>query len=181
MIMKKILVGFTLFLFTLSAQAALRSYDLVYTSATTAATATASITIDDTIFANVAASNNQSAALHGITAFSITVSGAISGNGTFTLADFTTFVFTQTGPYDLSTDLFAQAVHLDFNMFTAAAPAPHGVAPNVIGTNFTAGGEDLILRSFRPATAAAIPSLPLWALTLMGLLLLSLVRKRITQ
>lgn len=180
--MKKILVGFTLFLFTLSAQAALRSYDLVYTSATTAATATASITIDDTIFANVAAGfNNQSAALHGITAFSITVSGAISGNGTFTLADFTTFVFTQTGPYDLSTDLFAQAVHLDFNMFTAVPLAPHGIGPNVILTNFGGAGEDLILRSFRPATAAAIPSLPLWALTLMGLLLLSLVRKRITQ
>ncbi len=179
MIMKKILVGFTLFLFTLSAQAALHSYDLVYTSNTTAATATASITIDDTIFANVAAGFNvQSAALHGITAFSITVSGATSGNGTFTLADFATFVFQQTGPYDLSTDLFAQAVHIDFNMFIGSAAAPQGSAPNLIVTN-GGGGEALVLRSFRPAAAAAIPSLPLCALMLLSALLLSVVRKRI--
>ena len=50
------------------------------------ATATGTITIDDAVLLNPSDGYDQAApALLGITAFSITVSGAAVGNGTFTL------------------------------------------------------------------------------------------------
>lgn len=184
--MKKLLIGLTLFLFSVSANAALHTFDLLYTSNTTAATATGFITIDDTVFPNSGPNlpgGPQPAATLGITAFSITITGAVEGNGTFGLADFSTFFFNRsgTGPYDLSSELVSQAIHSDFNMFNTTAGAPNGVNPNTIATNVGAAapGENLTLQSMTPR--ASIPTLSIWGLGLLILLLPLLARRIIKQ
>lgn len=177
-----------LLLFSLNSNAALLTYDLVYTSDTTAATGMGFITIDDAVYPNDGtAFFDAPAATIGITAFSITISGATTGNGTFGLADIPLFVWQQTAPYDLTMELVAQASHSDFNLNSLLAPdpsagAPFGTGPNIIATNFGGAGENLTLRSMTPGVAPAptsIPTLSFWGLALMVLLLPFVARRRI--
>ncbi len=178
------MLGIILFLFSLSANAALHTYDLVYTSATTAATGTGFITIDDAVYPNDGTDFlNQPAATIGITAFSITISGAVAGNGTFGLVDIQSFIWTQSTPYNLSMELVAQAAHTDFNLGNLnpipTPGVPIGTAPNTITTNFGGARESLILRSMTPSSSTAVPTLSFWGLGLMILLLPFVARRRI--
>ena len=193
--MKKILLGITLLLFSLSSHAVLLTYDLVYTSDTTAATGIGFVTIDDTVFSNTAANDfDVPAATLGITAFSLTISGASAGNGTFDLTDIGLFSWNRTAPYGLSMEILGQAGHVNFNIHSSIASSPvppnagepfSGGSNNQITTDFgSAGaGEILILRSMTPRVALApptsVPTLSFWGLLLMTLLLPLVARRRI--
>ncbi|MGK0271921.1 MAG: MYXO-CTERM domain-containing protein [Cocleimonas sp.] len=182
--MKKLLLGMALLLFSLSSHAALITFNLIYTSNTTAATGSGFITIDDAVFSNVTQNLfNTPAATLGITDFSITISGAANGNGTFGLADVPSFIWTQSGPYDLTTELLTQAAYTDFNLntFPPVAGSPFGTDIGTITTNFGGSGDGLILSSMTPGGAPAptsIPTLSFWGLGLLVLLLPLVARRR---
>lgn len=68
--------------------------------------------------------------------FSVTVTGANIGNGTFSSADFGSVDFTASGPLDFTKDLVGQSNFLEFNLFgEISSGAPSGFAPSVIGAN----------------------------------------------
>ncbi|MPY72111.1 MAG: PEP-CTERM sorting domain-containing protein [Alphaproteobacteria bacterium] len=95
-----------------SASAALLNFELAWSGASFgySASATASMTIDDSVFTTPSPSGFHSAAALGIVAFEMTVSDAISGSGTYTLGDFTAFrFFTNGDTLDLSQELVGQA------------------------------------------------------------------------
>ena len=153
--MKKILLGMTLLLFSLSSHAVLLTYDLVYTSDTTAATGIGFVTIDDTVFSNTAANDlDVPAATLGITAFSLTISGASAGNGTFDLTDIGLFSWNRTAPYGLSMEILGQAGHVNFNIHSSIASSP--VPPNA-GEPFSGGSNNQITTDLDAGTDATNP------------------------
>jgi hypothetical protein len=129
------------------------------------ASATARITIDDTALLNPGSNDTDFNPF--IVTFTITVSGASSGNGTFTLADFNRIAL-ETGPgnpgdlaLDFSRELVGQDTGTDpwgtrsgggggdFNVFSLNPTVPVGVAHFALSTNGGAG-DLLDLTSFRP-------------------------------
>lgn len=103
-----------------------------------------------------------------ITSFTITITGASSGNGTFTLSDFSGFAFISSGiTLNYTTDLMAQnggtifSSVSDFNIFGSTAPAPVGIGPNTIATDFS-NGDFLVL------TPAGVPNIAAWMSSLNG-------------
>ena len=158
------------------AQAAFLDFDLAWSGASfsNSATATGSITVDDTILPNPGITVGTPAAV-GITAFEITIAGATSGNGTFTLADYNVFVFEVDGvtPLDLTQELVGQPLSApflpwgaclttdcgDFNMLNTVGvggSAPLGDDIFQIRTDL-GRGERLQLTSFAPAAAGPTP------------------------
>ncbi|MEP4077702.1 choice-of-anchor Q domain-containing protein [Haloferula sp.] len=140
------------------------SFDLEWSGASFGnnATAIGRITFEPSQLANPTAGNTN---LDALMDFTITVSGASSGNGTFSRSNFD-IVFWDTGdlPLDFSTELVDQATELDpwgtsqpgntggdFNIFSNGT---NPSAPN--GTYYfeltTAGSEKMLLTSFRPAS-----------------------------
>ena len=116
-------------------------------------------------------------------ALDVTVSGAASGNGSFTLVDFSFVLFDTAGALlDMTTELVGQptpggpwgALGLpvrngDFNLF-AAGPAPTGGSPFELTTN-GGRGDTMGLQSFRPVPAPG-------AMALLGLGGLLATRRR---
>jgi hypothetical protein len=103
------------------------------------AVATALLTIDDALLPNPGSYINSTVLPSFILDFTITVSGATSGNGTFTLSDFGgTYWSTQGGTLDLTQQLVGQPTSGlpwgttndgnsgDFNMFALNPSAPSG-------------------------------------------------------
>ena len=153
---------------TSSTQAELITFDLDWSGAAfgNSSTATGSITIDDAILPNPSNSGpGGNFANLGITSFTITVSGAATGNGTFTEADFDAVAW-NTGNsgdaiLDLTTELVQQPTSIDpwgtssgfggdFNVFSAAGSgAPNGTFFFELTTN-EGIGDRLLLTSFRP-------------------------------
>jgi hypothetical protein len=107
-----------------------------------------------------------------ITSFSITITGAASGNGTFTLSDFSYFNFTSGGvTLNYNADLFGQGGGNfdstgDFSFGGPDVHAPVGVAPNVVSAD---GGnsELLVLTSFTPAPSGVV-NVAAWMSSLNG-------------
>lgn len=99
-----------------------------------------------------------------ITDFSLTISGAESGNGIFSLADFSFFTWNSAGAtFDFASEFIGQtttggawgsdqnwvSTSGDFNVFGVSAPAPTAPMSFVLQTNYDAGNK-MSLVSFRP-------------------------------
>jgi hypothetical protein len=146
------------------------------------ATAVGTITLDDALLPNPGSQVNVTAATLGITDFSITVSGASSGNGTFGLAQVTNWIWIVSAPINLQQQLVGQAGFSDFNwcgfLFDGCtAPAPGGTSPFVISANAETG--DLMqLVSMEPS---AIPEPTTIVLLGAGLCVVAVRRRRLAR
>ena len=163
---------------TSSVQADILMFDLAWSGASfgNSATATGSITIDDTQLPNPGGSGAQAPFQSiGVVDFTITVMGARNGNGTFTLANFRTVRWDsgnlETATLDLTTELVGQPTGAaswgtpsapgsfqttggDFNVFSSSL-APTGVAPFQIAT-FGGVGDTLLLTNFTPVASPTV-------------------------
>jgi hypothetical protein len=155
-----VLIGFSLF--SINAQAASSSFFVDWSGASHLNTAQASgvLTVNDALFSN---STGDLLLLPGteVLGFSLTVSGADSGNGSFQLSDFEAFSWsTSSVPLDLSHELVGQVSFAgagwgglhdgsagDFNLLSF-----NGVAPSAASafTLSTSNGLNMNLVSFRP-------------------------------
>ena len=179
----------------MAAWADLISFDLNWSGESLgyAAVATGSITLDDAILNNPG--YNDSSTLGLITDFSITVSGATLGNGTWDLAEFFIIWDTDTA-LDLTRELVGQATSTDpwgtsrpggtggdFNIFyNFDTSAPVGSYFFEI-TTFAGEGDRLLLTSFRPSAVPMpmpIPEPGTLALLGLGLVGIGMTRRRKT-
>jgi hypothetical protein len=167
--------------FAIPVHASQQTFDLIYAGINgSAATASGTITFDPSV---VNADNGLVTA--DVTGFSITVTGASSGNGTFGLADYDDVFIDQSGPLDFTTQLVGQSNLDDFNFLTnsvgAAAGAPAGSDPETIQTDNRT--EDILtLTSFLPAVTAAPEPSPMvaFAIGALGIGGLIVVRRKST-
>jgi hypothetical protein len=122
----------------------------VHWSSSGTASARGVLTFDDSVVANPGI--NDTAVTPWVTSFSVTVTGASAGNGTFTLADFSSVLLDTNGAaLDLDRPLigqiggalfdpaFAGGAGGDFNVFNSNPAAPAGVFYGAIATNGGAG------------------------------------------
>ena len=185
------------------AHATLLDFDLAWSGSLfgNGASAVATLTLDDTIFANPV-NDTADAATLGITAFQITISGASSGNGTFGLSniEFFTIEF-GTFALDLTSELVGQSVLELGGSVTSPFGTPNssGEAGNFIflgngndplapegGTTGTAcgittagiTGDSLVLTSFAPAEFIALPEPGTLNVVALGLFSLALIRRK---
>jgi hypothetical protein len=142
------------------------------------AVATGQISIDTDLLPNPGQSFGLLSPI--VTALSLTVSGATSGNGTFGLADFGNGWVWDTGgvTLNLATQLVGQSGWGlggigDFNLFGSTSAAPNGQSPFILMTNNLAG-DQMELTSF----AAAVPEPSRALLGVLGTLGLLLRRRR---
>ena len=119
----------------------------------------------------------------------LTVSGATSGNGTFSLSDFNLWTLYRNGAaFDLSQDLVGQSTleeswgspffsgaSGDFNLFSATVNAPTGTQEFQLTTN-GGNGDKMILTLFIATTAVPLP--PSIVLLFSGLLGIITISKR---
>jgi len=167
----------------MTANAALMTFDLSYSGDPfgNAAVASGSITFDDAILPVPSRLTNVTAEVLGVTAFSIAISGASAGNGTFGLSHVTNWIWLVDPELDLTRNLVGQAAFFDFNWCAfffddCVAPAPGGVAAFIIRTDAETG-DFLLLTSMSPR---ARPVTEPGTLALLGLVLfgLAVVRRR---
>lgn len=126
------------------------------------ATATAMIGIDvNTADLSGAINYSGSLSAFGVTSLTLTISGASSGNGTFTEGQFTSMTWVNTSQLDFDTELVGQpngsgtwgVSSGDFNIF-GDAPLPNGGGPFGLTTN-GGSGDNLYLTSFAPVPEPA--------------------------
>ena len=178
-----------------------------YGSSSNTATASAVITFDLTQVELAVNGSTIGAGLNlWITSFSLTVSGASAGNGTFSLSDFGVSMFTNGGILDFTEQLVGQPTSGkpwattydgssgDFNLIPiigAPPTIPVGITFFTMVTNY-GSGDSLTLTSFAPeatgcslaevcATTPLPAALPLFASGLGALGLLGWRRKRKAQ
>ena len=144
-----------------SAAAASRDFTIRWTSSGSAS-AKGTMTIDDAVFLNPGANNSDT--IPWVTSFSVTITGAASGNGTFTLADFSNIrLDTHGGTLDLARPLIGQnngglfdpvghsGTGGDFNVFKGTtASAPDGTNYGEMTTN-GGTGDPLVVTRITPA------------------------------
>ncbi len=105
-----------------------------------------------------------------ITSFTMTITGAGSGNGTYTLTDFSAFTFDSNGvTLNYTADLVGQLASGSFTAFGSLPNYPTGVAPNTMVTDGLVG-DFLVLTSFTPAPVvpAGVPNIAAWMSSLNG-------------
>jgi hypothetical protein len=163
-----------------AAQAGTITYGLKYTTVTSGATASGFVSFNDAVLPNGPVSlSNISAAALGVVDWGLTVTGATSGNGTFTLADIQAVAGQQDGwlwvlsaPINLNSELVAQAGFSDFNWCAGtascgSATAPGGSSAKHIQTNGETG-EILTLVSMTPESVPEPFTLSLFGAGLAG-------------
>jgi hypothetical protein len=130
------------------ASAAQREFTLWFKSQTMA-NATGTLVLDDAVCVTPGTNSIMGGPAGCIVSLSITIDGAVDGNGTFTLANFPDVIFAPNAPsLDYSQELIAQGLS-DINVF-GAAPAPVGVAPFVFRPDGTDGSDDLTFHMITP-------------------------------
>lgn len=173
------------------------TFNFVYSGAKASpangSTITGSITFDSTLMSNPG--------VYGAPlplALDVTVSGAASGNGHFTLADFNHIAFdTGNGTLNFAQQLVGQAISggtwgdpslqtADFNLFGNTNTAPSSPVGKWWFTLCANGGQGdcALLISMVPAAAAAAvpaPTLNPWMLALLGLVLAVAARWTLTR
>lgn len=168
----------------LQAQAALLTFNLGWSGASqgNTAQATAVLVVDDSMLPNPGSTGgNGASALFselGIVRFDLVVTGASSGNGSFSITDFVSVAWdTGDQPLDLTQELVGQdngqfpwgsqgGMGGDFNVF-ALDPAPSGTNFFVLTTN-GGMGDDMVLTNFTPVPIGATLPLALSALGALG-------------
>jgi hypothetical protein len=185
-------------LFLPSAEAGFTTFDLSWSGASfgNSAVATGTITMDPSVLATSGYNDNSGYALPAnpfATSFSITISGASSGNGTFTLGDFDTVLINLNGTLDFTKELVGQATAGDpwgtpdgnggdFNLLNQTKPgnpaAPNGTIYFTLTTD-AGSGDPMLLTSFRPAPSAVPePSGIILVSTGLGLTGIAILRRR---
>ena len=141
---------------TLAASVSATDYTAVWSGASlgNTATATATIGLDLTSMPNRPMITGAFPAW--FTGLTMTVSGASSGNGIFTLSDFRNMMyFTSVSALDLSRELVGQSAWSDFNLFSSTMNAPNGTARFTL-TVGGGSGNRMLLTSFRPSGPTTI-------------------------
>ena len=150
-------------------QAEIKTFDLAWSGASFGnnATATGRITIDDTVLPNPSRRLIFGFEQFGVTSLTVTVSGAISGNGTFTLADFDDATWDSgdigNATLDLTRELVGQATDGgpwgtqngsagEFTLFSFDGLAPSASGPFEIATA-RGSGDRLLLTNFTPTNS----------------------------
>jgi hypothetical protein len=128
------------------ALAAPRTYTMKWTSPSPAA-ANGTIVLDDAVCVSPGG-NSLMAPVGCIVDLSITITGAVDGNGTFTLANFNDVIFNPSVPLNWDAELLAQGFS-DVNFF-GVAPAPLGVGPFIMRPDASGGMNDLTLAEITP-------------------------------
>ncbi|MFK7886543.1 MAG: hypothetical protein AB8G16_06705 [Gammaproteobacteria bacterium] len=159
------------------AQAALLTFNLGWSGSAlgNSASATAVLVVDDEILPNPGSTglNGESVLFGdlGIVSFDIVVTGASSGNGSFSTSDFIVAAWDTGGmALDLTTELVGQTTtgagwgtsdssSGDFNVFTNIGSAPSGTFFFTLTTD-SGLGDDMLLTNFTPVpVGAALPLL----------------------
>jgi hypothetical protein len=131
------------------------------------AQATSSFTLDITALQTALDSGGgiYDGALTGyISDLTLTVTGASTGNGTFTTSDFSSFVFNTSGTVDLTGDWATDPNIQDFNLFSSNPSAPTGSSEKTLSTDGF-GGDILTLSS---TSASPVPEPGTFALAGLG-------------
>src|SRR5215471_5147238 len=188
-----VLVVAAMFLFAATpAQAIPITFDAVWSGASYGNNATASgvITLESTLLPNPGSTGNFSA----VVAMSITVTGASSGNGTFTRTDFIAFGWNTNGAtLDLTQQLVGQPTSgSPFGTHTPPPTNPNSGDFNFLGVRGGSGptgtwffrlttnggtGDNMVLTSLRQSQSVPEPAI-LTMLAVGGVGLLGLVRRR---
>ena len=154
------------------------------------ARATGQIVIDLTTITNPGSELANSSLSPWIQSISVTVTGASSGNGTFSTTDFWKDWWSTGGAtLNLATQLVGQPVaggtwgppdvsstYGEFNLFSFTT-APSGLNAFTLGTN-GGSGDPMLLTSFAPASGGSVPEPATFALLGTGLVLGGLARRR---
>jgi hypothetical protein len=149
-----------------SASATLVKYNFIYSGVTNGNTATAIgvITIDTSVLQNPGTNDNSFGPGSAIVNVIMTISGATSGNGTFSTKDFSNYYFDFPDTVDLSTQWVGQPLPADsdfwgdtddggggdFNFFSNGSN-PNAPSGEWYFTLETAGGDEMQLISVTPA------------------------------
>lgn len=167
-------------------------FNLQYSGASlgNSATATGQIDIDPSA---LTIGPNSLKPIDLINSLTLTISGATSGNGTFTKNDFSSFVFTSSSPLDFSKELVGQPIAGgiwgettvsfnpgDFNLFSDQPNVLTGLDHYTLGT-FRGRVEQIRLTSFAPVQSVPEPSSLLGLLAIGTLGTGSLLRRKQQQ
>ena len=93
-----------------------------------------------------------------VTGITITVTGATSGNGTWTKSDFSGIVFVASGAVDYTQPLSGQSVISDINFFRTSVGAPNGTGVNTLTL---ASGENIV-RTSGPSGPSGVTDVAAW-------------------
>ncbi|MDE2378875.1 PEP-CTERM sorting domain-containing protein [Bradyrhizobium sp.] len=163
-----------------------QTFDITWSGASfgNTATATGEVTIDTSLYPTITSPPSLPPVTPlsnpAVTALRITVSGASSGNGTFTLSDFWGFRFYTPSSLDLSQELVGQALSNGcffanptgacgfgnsggLNFFGNTSSDPLGTSFFVLTTNHGSGDAMAIA-----SITAAIPESSTWAMMILG-------------
>jgi len=153
------------------AQADLIEYDILWEVVSGSGTATGSVTIDSSLAPNNGDGVFADPFGGAFTNFSVTISGATGGNGTFTsiAGDIDFMLFDTSGFVDFSSELMSQGTVADFNFLSFNPSSPSGNSTNLF---YTAGNTD----SFSVVSVTPVPAPGAFAL--LGLTTLAATRRR---
>jgi hypothetical protein len=165
-----------------AAPASAATFQLTYSGLpfNNAAIGTGTFTIDDDALASINANPFQSPAFSALKSLSLTISGARSGNGVFTLSDFQDLIFYSPSALDFTKELIGQpltngrlygdrtGVGGDFNLFAVTQTAPTGTLYFQLTTG-GATGDNLAVTSIAPVAVAAVPEPASWAMMIFGM------------
>ena len=150
------------------------------------ATATGSFDIADSALATI--NGGGMVAYGSVSNLAMTVSGATTGNGSFSTNSFSTFFFQTPSALDFSRELVGQTLSNgrtfgqagqyglagDFNFFGNGVTSPFAFTPFTLAT--TRSGERMILTSLISATAGPEPAS--WAMMIAGVGAIGLALRR---
>ncbi len=153
------------------------------------ATAVGQFDINTAVYPDLGGAQNFNTPGADFTILSVTITGASSGNGTFTQSDFSNFYFAAFNPLNYAVELIGQPLGNgfnfgsfgagyggpsgDFNLFASTLGAPSGSFYFVLTTD-NGSGDSLAVTSI----SAAVPEPASWALMVAGFGLVGFAARR---